>query len=282
MEMLQLRYFYDSARTESFSKTAKKYMVPVSSVSASIKRLEKELDTELFTRMGNRVLLNEKGKQFLSVVSNTLSHLDMGVSALSANLSGEETISILCLCTRKTIVRQILKFNRLYPSVFFDVQLEDEPENYEKYDIIISDPKKEFAEYESFPWCRYAVRVEALDTDPLCKESITLRDLKDRLFVISNVYGGAFELFSQACEKKGFTPKVFLKCNDYTCWNLAVLSGTCLGLNFGNLTGTNSPNTQYLAISDFNEYFVGNVYYKGEVYNGTVRRFIDFLKQSVK
>ena len=49
MEMLQLRYFYDSARTESFSKTAKKYMVPVSSVSASIKRLEKELDTELFT-----------------------------------------------------------------------------------------------------------------------------------------------------------------------------------------------------------------------------------------
>ena len=72
MEMLQLRYFYDSAMGESFSKTAQKYMVPVSSVSASVKRLEQELGTPLFDRTGNRVLLNEKGRQFLAVVSNTL------------------------------------------------------------------------------------------------------------------------------------------------------------------------------------------------------------------
>ena len=42
MEMLQLRYFYESAMAESISKTAQKFMVPASSVSASIKRLEKE------------------------------------------------------------------------------------------------------------------------------------------------------------------------------------------------------------------------------------------------
>ena len=68
MEMLQLRYFYESAMEESFSKTARKYMVPVSSVSASVKRLEQELGVELFTRTGNRILLTEKGKQFLTVV----------------------------------------------------------------------------------------------------------------------------------------------------------------------------------------------------------------------
>lgn len=281
MEMLQLRYFYDSARTESFSKTAQKYMVPVSSVSASIKRLEKELDTTLFTRMGNRVLLNEKGRQFLSVVSNTLTQLDMGVSALSADMPMEQTISILCLGTRKSIVRQILKFHKLYPSVFFDVQLEDVSENYGKYDIIICGPGEEFADYECFQWCRYAVRVEALETDPLCRESITLRHLKDRLFVISNSQGGAFEQFSRACKRKGFTPKVLLKCNDYACWDAAVQSGACLGLNFGNKTGTGSSNTQFLTISDFDAYFVGNVYYKQEVYNGTLKLFIDFLKKSV-
>ena len=42
MEMLQLRYFYESAQNESFAKTAEKYMVPTTSVSASVKRLEKE------------------------------------------------------------------------------------------------------------------------------------------------------------------------------------------------------------------------------------------------
>ncbi len=39
MEFLQLRYFYETTRTESISKTANRYMVPASSVTAAIKRL---------------------------------------------------------------------------------------------------------------------------------------------------------------------------------------------------------------------------------------------------
>ena len=50
MELLQLRYFFDSAKNEHFAKTAEKYWVPASSVSASIKRLEEELGCKLFDR----------------------------------------------------------------------------------------------------------------------------------------------------------------------------------------------------------------------------------------
>ncbi|MBR2431832.1 MAG: LysR family transcriptional regulator, partial [Clostridia bacterium] len=42
MELLQLKYFCDAAETQNFSKTAKKYLVPTSNISQSIKRLEKE------------------------------------------------------------------------------------------------------------------------------------------------------------------------------------------------------------------------------------------------
>ena len=62
MELLQLRYFFESAQSGSFSKTAKKYMVPLTSVSASIRRLEQELGCPLFVRHPNCVSLNEKGK----------------------------------------------------------------------------------------------------------------------------------------------------------------------------------------------------------------------------
>ena len=48
MEILQLKYFCDSAVTGNFSATAKKFMVPPSAVSQSIKRLENELGTTLF------------------------------------------------------------------------------------------------------------------------------------------------------------------------------------------------------------------------------------------
>jgi len=57
-------------------------MVPGSSASASVKRLEQKLGVELFVRTGNRILLTEKGKQFLSVVEESLSQLDTGVNPM--------------------------------------------------------------------------------------------------------------------------------------------------------------------------------------------------------
>ena len=55
MEFLQLKYFYESAKHESFAKTAEIYMVPTTSVSASVRRLEKELGCSLFDRSANRI-----------------------------------------------------------------------------------------------------------------------------------------------------------------------------------------------------------------------------------
>ena len=76
MELLQLKYFCDAAQTEKFSQTAKNFFVPVSNISQSIKRLEKELGTELFYHKGNRVSLNNDGKQFYSSVSHALALID--------------------------------------------------------------------------------------------------------------------------------------------------------------------------------------------------------------
>ena len=78
MELLQLRYFFDSAKTENFSRTAEKYMVPPSSVSAAVKRLESELGVQLFDRTDNRILLNGNGKrvqQSLCIVFDELDKL---------------------------------------------------------------------------------------------------------------------------------------------------------------------------------------------------------------
>ena len=63
MEFLQLKYFFESSKNENFAKTAEKFMVPPSSVSTAIKRLENELGCELFDRKSNSILLNENGKR---------------------------------------------------------------------------------------------------------------------------------------------------------------------------------------------------------------------------
>ena len=56
MELLQLRYFQTVAKMESITRAAKHYMIPQSSMSQTIKRLETELgDIKLFDRRNGRL-----------------------------------------------------------------------------------------------------------------------------------------------------------------------------------------------------------------------------------
>ena len=253
-------------------------MVPVSSVSASVKRLEQELGVELFVRTGNRILLTEKGKQFLAVVGESLDQLDTGINRLLSGPAREGTLHILARSTRKTLTGQIMKFHQIYPSVSFKVAFDDVPENYDCYDLIISPPKETLGEYATFLWRKFALRVEAAETDPLCRSTVTLQQLKDRLFVVTNSQRGGFGIFSQACKQQGFLPKILLECDDYDCRTKALLGGDCLGLTVGNEENSRLPGLQYLSVADFNETYQVNVYYKKENYAGNVKLFVDFLK----
>lgn len=282
MEMLQLRYFYESAITESFAKTAQKYMVPASSVSASVKRLEQELGTELFARKGNRIELNESGRRLLDTVGNTLTQLDVTVNAIAQQSAEEQTISVLARCTRETLALWTTKFYRMYPSVSFRMVFDDAPKNFGKYDIIVSSPESALEDYSSFPWRKYAIRVEALDTDPLCRGPVTLDQLRDRSFVTTSTQGGGFKVFTKACERRGFEPKVFLECDDYGCRTKALRTGVCLGLNLARWDeSARNSDTRFLAITDFTEELPINVYYKQERCVGNVKLLLDMLKSSV-
>ena len=279
MEMLQLRYFYETAMAENIANTAKKYMVPASSVSASIKRLEQELGVDLFVRTSNRIVLSEKGKEFLLSVSNILSQLECSVKSLSAS-EEKQTISVLARATRTSLIRWMVPFQRLHPSVTFRLEFEDAPENYDNYDIIISEQDKALENYSSFVWRRFDVRVEALETDPLCRGTITLNQLRDRQFVTTKHQDTGFRHFSQACQRQGFTPKVFLECNDNCCRDIALQLGACLNVNYGVGEQSASRSYRYLQIEDFQEQVTINAYYKKEACTGTIKLFLDLLQTS--
>ena len=103
MERLQLRYFYESAKNESFANTAEKYMVPASSISASVKRLEDELGCKLFERRSNKISLNENGKELQNSLSVIFEELDNTVEKISTNKPEKTEISMLILATREYI-----------------------------------------------------------------------------------------------------------------------------------------------------------------------------------
>ena len=279
MEILQLRYFYESAKAQNLSATARKFMVPVSSVSVSIKRLEKDLGVSLFERTGNRIILTEKGKLFYQTTEQLLRGLEKGVRAITTTHTDEVKLSLLVCSNRKSVVHRILRFRQLYPSISFKIDLAPQGALTD-YDIIVGPSNKDLNEYENFEFSRYSVRIEALSSDPLVGHKITLEQLRDRYFVTLNreKQNGGFQTLKNACIAHGFVPKIMLECNDYECRDLCVLSGAALGINLVGRHASTLSNVEFLDVTDFNEQVVNYFHYKRSAYTGALKLFIDFVK----
>ncbi len=77
MEIQQLKGFLALARTGSFTKAAYNTFVTQTAVSHQIKKLEQELNTKLFDRLGrNKVVLTLDGKILLDLISPLLEDID--------------------------------------------------------------------------------------------------------------------------------------------------------------------------------------------------------------
>ena len=64
MDTKLLEYFIHVAACENISQAAIDLYISQPSLSAAIRRLEKELGKPLFDRVGKRLRLNEQGKRF--------------------------------------------------------------------------------------------------------------------------------------------------------------------------------------------------------------------------
>ncbi len=81
MDLYQIRYFLAIAETKSFTKAAERLFVSQPSLSAGIKKLEKELGVVLFERGRRKVLLTSSGDFFLEKAQNILKEYQSTLNA---------------------------------------------------------------------------------------------------------------------------------------------------------------------------------------------------------
>ena len=60
------------AGTQNFSRAAEQLGYSQSAVTVQIKQLEKELNVQLFERIGKRVYLTEKGQEFIAYANEVM------------------------------------------------------------------------------------------------------------------------------------------------------------------------------------------------------------------
>ncbi len=212
MELLQLKYFCDSAKTENFSSTAEKYKVPPSAVSQSIKRLETELKCQLFTRQTNRVKLNSKGKAFYEKVREGLNLLEDAKRTIKDDTYSKITINIFI--NSRIVMQTVEKFNQLYPQVNIVTRYVIPPEQ-EEFDFIITD-----AEYVGPTFAREKLIEEDIllavhkDFMSASKKSLDNLELKDTPFICTNPGSSLHRITEEVCTNLGFSPRIAIRSDD--------------------------------------------------------------------
>ena len=274
MELLQLRYFFESARSGSFTKTAEKYMVPTSSVSASIRRLEQELGLKLFSRTNNRITLNENGYRLLAAAKSIFSELELAVNDIT-NPPDKQVIRLLVLAHRYDVTDMVIEYRDRHPGVMFDICIDYNVQDYSNYDIIIGVPDSKLSDYSGFPLCNSQISFHVPLSHPLCGKSVTLAQLRNQSFVTMG--GIMYDAVCEACKKAGFTPNIIATINDSRCYSKLLRSGNIIGFrrNTGNAP---SPGFADLDVTDFHLLQTICVFYRESAKTGNIKHFLDYLK----
>ncbi len=215
MELLQLRYFCSAALTENFSKTAAEFMVPQSTVSQTIKKLETELGLPLFDRRGNRVYLNESGRLFYSAVSRSLSEIDSVRHNLSQMSKGSlGNITILIKTDRRFVAECIAKYKKSYPNICFTVH-HRAPKEPCHFDLIIDDREIAYPDMKRHSLMRETILFGLADTHPLAKrKELTFNDIVDQPFISMPSRSSLYRVLEGLFKPKGKKPKIDIYCDD--------------------------------------------------------------------
>ena len=218
MDILQLEYFCSAAELENFTLAAKRHFIPQSAMSITIKRLEKELGTQLFDRVGNRIQLNETGKRFYVHAKSCLTEFrNAKVSVLETDEPCGE-IRLLVLEERRIMAELLGQFHSKYPQIRFSVchNLSGHPSF--SYDVRISSAPLEDEKFICVPILTEKLVLAVSKSHKFAhRQRVHMSELADEEFIMLPPEYSIHRLTLESCQKNGFIPKIGISCDDPFC-----------------------------------------------------------------
>ena len=232
MDTQLLKYFIQVARCENVSQAAADLHISQPSLSAAIRRLERELGAPLFDRIGKRLYLSDYGRNFLVTAREITMLLDNSIAANSEGLAG--SFSILFRTASVHVISLVEEFHRKNPNItistyFGSYSSQEYPVSF--YDFIVDfsiNPIQGAVKYTLPSTQQMYIVLPA--THRLAKRSVLrLRDVRNENFIFSRSSTG-FEWAHQFCIDSGFTPKCTLTANDTLCKLRFLVNGCGIAL----------------------------------------------------
>ena len=228
MDLLQLTYFCDAAETQNFSQTARKFRVPPSGISQSVKRLENELGTALFERKNNKIALNREGERFYAKVKQSLFLLESAVCEARDNTFWREEELRLLVCTNRQLVARVIgEFKKTNPQISFVIRHKIDEED-PAYDLVISDDLSFCKDYDPELLLSERILLAMSQEHSLANEETILTErLSEEGFIFMDEGSSLYRHAREICHDLCFEPRVILQTDDPS------LIRKYVSLNFG-------------------------------------------------
>jgi DNA-binding transcriptional LysR family regulator len=125
MDLYKLKTFYTVAKLGSFSRAAETLYLTQPAVSAQIKDLEYEYNTQLFNRVGRKISLTRPGETLIEYVKNILDIYEeshYAVDLLKSAKDGQVKLAVSDLPGSIWLPQIISLFQKEYPEITFSIK----------------------------------------------------------------------------------------------------------------------------------------------------------------
>ena len=294
MDMRQLKYFIAVANSKNISRAAKSLFVTQPTLSQSIKKMESELNTLLFTQTDKGMVLTETGRILYNKGLVLTQEFDALISEISTyNLKSTPKIKVgLTSLFAIQYMKQISTFIATHSSVELVLFQDGSRELQQQLadgviDIgLISFPKiNDHIDIEPLNTTTqgYKVSVVVPNENPLAShQSLEFRDLVGQNFSTLSDHFMIGEMLPRRCRAVGFDPNIVLTHNDWEVltYSLADLNAICLlPTEFQPMSKV--PNLSWIPLEDKNNYFpIGIALRKNFTCTPAMNEFIALIKSN--
>ena len=258
MEFHQLRYVCAIADTGSFSRAAERCQVAQPSLSQQVLKLEEDLGTKLFDRLGRSVRLTEAGHAFLPHARSILSQMEMARSNVAdkcADVRGSVAVGVIPTIAPYLMPRYTTVFAKKYAEAKLRIVEQTTPVLVESLrdlsiDLAILALPLRHKDLELFPLRTEPLFAVLPKNHPLAAaESLALKDLRGESFVMLRDGHCFRDLSIAACTHARVTPRIAFESGQFSSLFGMVAAGVGISL-VPEMAIDRNAGCRYVRLSD--------------------------------
>lgn len=287
MKIVQLEYFCAVSQYHSITQAAQKLYVTQPAISNAIKELEKEFSVSLFVRSKNHLTLTTEGELFYQKASELLASIkqttqqfyDLGKQIPPIRIGIPPLLSTIFF------PEMLLDFQKQYPDIpveLFEYGSIRAASLVQEETLDLALVNMHF--YDIDKMNAFRIQTEHLvfcvsNEHHLAKaKEVTIEMLKDEPIIMYNTDSVQNTTLNSRFENAGITPNVILHASQLYTIERFLHDGNCGAVLYSSLV-KNMNGVKGIPIEPVIQQEIGIVWKKGKYINGSVEKFLNFIKE---